>query len=334
MYRKARTAVATGGALLIAISGSSVAHTSAAVASGTATTRNDSSGNTAARQKTAVLNLLAAYSTGNAAAFDAINPKRFVQHDPQVADGLSGLKAWLASIPRGQISVKPVRVLVDGSYVLVHSETKLPSGPTVAWDVFRFEQGKIVEHWASRQPEHGPNPAGHTELDGPTAVTDRWATQRNKRLAWTAMASILRDGDFSRYGEPLYNAAGYVQHSEGTITDGAAASKAVLQQFVESGTLVYTKIEKILGEGNFVLVIGKGSFAGTPYSFYDMFRVDEGQLTEHWDVLEPLTPAAQAFAGQYGLKALYLGVPPGTPLPAGSQLPDTDAGRFGVDAGR
>ena len=36
-----------------------------------------------------------------------------------------------------------------------------------------------------------------------------------------------------------------------------------------------------------------------------------------------LTPDAQAFAGQYGLKALYLGVPPGTPYPPvpGSPIP-------------
>lgn len=253
MNRKARTAVATVGASLIAMSGLSLAHASAPAASATVATRDGSSGNTAAKEKKAVLNLLAAYSTGNAAAFDVINPKKFIQHDPQVADGLSGLKAWLASMPQGQISVKPVRVLVDGSYVLVQSETRVPSGPTVAWDVFRF----------------------------------------------------------SLFGEPLYNGAGYIQHSEGTTTDGAAASKAVLQQFVESGTLVYTKIEKVLGEGNFVLVIGKGSFAGTPYSFYDMFRVDNGKLTEHWDVLEPLTPAAQAknTNGQFDFPQDPLGPP-------------------------
>jgi hypothetical protein len=36
-----------------------------------------------------------------------------------------------------------------------------------------------------------------------------------------------------------------------------------------------------------------------------------------------LTPAAQTFANQYGLKALYLGVPPGTPFPPvpGSPIP-------------
>jgi predicted SnoaL-like aldol condensation-catalyzing enzyme len=187
-----------------------------------------------------------------------------------------------------------VRVLVDGLYVAVQSETSLPSGDTTSWDVFRFEQGKIVEHWDTRQPIAPPNGAGHTELDGPTTVTDLWATQYNKRLAWTAMATVFRDGDFSQYGEPIWNAAGYLQHSEGINADGIAGSKPLLQQLVASGTLVYAKIDKVIGEGNFVLVIGQGSFAGTSYSFYDMFRMAQGQITEHWDVLQPLTPPDQA----------------------------------------
>src|SRR5690349_3239123 len=123
MNRKARTAVAAVGASLIAMSGPSLAHASAPAAPAASSLRDGSSGSTAAREKKAVLNLLAAYRTGNAAAFDVINPHKFIQHDPQVADGLSGLKAWLASAPQGQISVKPVRVLVDGPYVLVHSQT-------------------------------------------------------------------------------------------------------------------------------------------------------------------------------------------------------------------
>ena len=31
-----------------------------------------------------------------------------------------------------------------------------------------------------------------------------------------------------------------------------------------------------------------------PYSFYDFFRMAQGQIQEHWDVLQPLTPPDQA----------------------------------------
>ena len=249
---------------------------------------------TAAQEKQAVLDLLAAYGTGDQSAFDVINPNKFIQHDPQIGDGLVGLKAWLASIPPGQISVKPVRVLADGPYVAVHSQTTLPSGETTSWDIFRFEQGKIVEHWDTRQPINPPNGAGHTELDGPTTVTDLAATESNKRLAWTAIATVFRDGDLSQYGEPIWNAASYIQHSEAMNTDGIAGSKPLVEQFIGSGSLVYTKIAKVIGEGNFALVINECSLTGTPYSFYDFFRMAQGQIQEHWDVLQPLTPPDQA----------------------------------------
>jgi predicted SnoaL-like aldol condensation-catalyzing enzyme len=102
------------------------------------------------------------------------------------------------------------------------------------------------------------------------------------------------DGDISLYGEPLWNAAGYIQHSEGINADGIAGSKPIIGQLLASGNLVYAKIDTIIGDGSFVLVVSHGSLFGTPYSFYDLFRMARGQITEHWDVLQPLTPPDQA----------------------------------------
>lgn len=55
----------------------------------------------------------------------------------------------------------------------------------------------------------------------------------------------------------------------------------------------YDKIHKVLGEGNFVLVVnegisGKGN--GEPTSFYDLFRVENGKIAEYWDVVETIAP--------------------------------------------
>ena len=286
MNRKTRFGAVAVGATVIALSAMPAARAGQGSSSQVAIT--------AAQQEHAVLDLLAAYSTGDQSAFDVINPDRFIQHDPQIGDGLAGLKAWLASIPPGQISVKPVRVLADGPYVAVHSQTMLPTGDTTSWDIFRFEHGKIVEHWDTRQPIAPPNGAGHTELDGPTAVTDLAATGYNKWVAWTAITKVFVDGDISLYGEPLWNAAGYIQHSEGINADGIAGSKPIIEQLLASGNLVYAKIDTIIGEGSFVLVVSQGSSFGTPYSFYDLFRMAHGQITEHWDVLQPLTPPDQA----------------------------------------
>jgi predicted SnoaL-like aldol condensation-catalyzing enzyme len=266
---------------------------------------------TATPEEHAVLDLLAGYSTGEQSGFDVIDPNKFIQHDPDIGDGLAGLKAWLASIPTGQVSVRPARVLVDGPYVAVHSTTMLPSGDTTSWDIFRFEQGKITEHWDTRQSLGPPNGAGHTELDGPTTVTDLAATEHNKSLAWTAIATVFRDGDLSQYGEPIWNAAGYIQHTEGINSDGIAGSKPMIEQFIGSGSAVYTKIHKVIGEGNFVLVINECSVGGIPYSFYDLFRFEHGKIAEHWDVLQPLTPLDEAknTNGQFNFPQDPLGAP-------------------------
>ena len=51
-------------------------------------------------------------------------------------------------------------------------------------------------------------------------------------------------------------------------------------------TLQIEKIHYVLGEGNFVLTVSEGKFAGKPTAFFDLFRVENGKVAEHWDVLQ------------------------------------------------
>lgn len=55
----------------------------------------------------------------------------------------------------------------------------------------------------------------------------------------------------------------------------------------------YDRIHKVLGEGDFVLVISEGALAGRHSAFYDLFRVQAGKIAEHWDVIETIPPASQ-----------------------------------------
>jgi len=44
----------------------------------------------------------------------------------------------------------------------------------------------------------------------------------------------------------------------------------------------------VLGEGDFALVVSEGEFGGKPTSFYDLFRVENGKIAEHWDTIEEI----------------------------------------------
>jgi predicted SnoaL-like aldol condensation-catalyzing enzyme len=115
--------------------------------------------------------------------------EQFIQHDPNLADGLAGMKSFAAEIansPAADITI--YRTLVDGDFVMLHSRydgVRRYGGPVVAFDPFRFKDGKIVEHWGGQQPETPPNLSGRTEVDGPMDVRDREKTEANRTLVRT-----------------------------------------------------------------------------------------------------------------------------------------------------
>ena len=90
----------------------------------------------------------------DATVVDRYFGESFIQHDPTLADGLAGMKSFaaeVASSPAADITI--YRTLVDGDFVLLHSRYQgvgRYAGPAIAFDLFRFKDGKIVEHWSDR----------------------------------------------------------------------------------------------------------------------------------------------------------------------------------------
>jgi len=81
----------------------------------------------------------------------------YIQHNPMAADGPEGLKAFLdfAKENLGSFKVEFKRVLADGDFVMVHAHaTSGQPGDrgSAVMDIFRLENGKVVEHWDVIQP--------------------------------------------------------------------------------------------------------------------------------------------------------------------------------------
>ena len=81
---------------------------------------------------------------------------RYTQHNPNAADGPEGLKAFLGFLkekfPASRSEIK--RVLADGDYVILHVHAVREPGTrgNAIIDIFKLENGKIVEHWDVVQP--------------------------------------------------------------------------------------------------------------------------------------------------------------------------------------
>jgi predicted SnoaL-like aldol condensation-catalyzing enzyme len=82
---------------------------------------------------------------------------RYIQHNPRAQDGADGLRAFIEGylkkvVPRLKASIQ--RVIVEGDMVVLHVKSEPePGAPVTAIvDIFRLENGKIVEHWDVMQP--------------------------------------------------------------------------------------------------------------------------------------------------------------------------------------
>lgn len=244
-----------------------------------------------------VVELLKAIETGATAPVAYINPDKYIQHNLGAADGLAGFGAVLGALANypEKAKVNTVRAFSDGDYVFAQTDYNF-FGPKIGFDIFRFEDGRIVEHWDNLMTTPtAPNPSGHTPIDGTTKVTDLNKTAANKAFVEQFVKDVLmgqNPGKLTSY----FDNGKYLQHNP-AIADGLDGLGAALQWMADNGIIMrYDRIHKVLGQGNFVLVVSEGAFGkgqGEPTSFYDLFRVDDGKIAEHWDVMEPILPESE-----------------------------------------
>ena len=125
--------------------------------------------------------------------------------------------------------------------------------------------------------------------DGPTEIKDIDKTQANKRFVQDFAQDVLRDGKVDKITYYISTET-YHQHNPG-IGDGLDGLSKALESMAKQGlTMKYHTLHKVIGEGNFVLTLSEGQFAGKHVAFYDLFRVESGNIVEHWDVIQDIPP--------------------------------------------
>jgi predicted SnoaL-like aldol condensation-catalyzing enzyme len=221
----------------------------------------------------------------------------YIQHNTGVPTGAAPVLGFIPALKESGISVTTHRIITDGDLVAMHNtyeNAEAFGGPTlVAFDVFRVEDGKVAEHWDNLQAPAPPNASGRTLTDGPTEVTDLDQTEANKALVAEFAATVLTGGDFDRIGEYIIGGDAYLQHNP-SFGDGLQALGEAFAAFTEAGNAIaYKEVHQIIGQGSFVLMLSEGTLGDVPTAYYDLFRLDDGKIVEHWDVISQI-PAEMA----------------------------------------
>lgn len=242
---------------------------------------------TAANKQLVIDAMTNALMRGNVEAVDTYFADPYIQHNAMIPSGVAPLKGLVSKIPSNDVAVfEPVRIIAEGDLVATHVVYEnFGPVPLVAFDVFRIEDGKIVEHWDNLAPlAQEPNPSGRTQIDGATEITDLDQTEANKALVVELIERMFIGGeqlDITQYISPVT----YIQHNS-MAADGLKGLGEMIAMMKEQGIVMkYDSIGLVVAEGNFVLTGAEGSLGGKPTAFYDLFRLEDGLIVEHWDVI-------------------------------------------------
>jgi predicted SnoaL-like aldol condensation-catalyzing enzyme/truncated hemoglobin YjbI len=229
-----------------------------------------------------------AVQSGDVETVAALVTEGYIQHTPNIPDGRVGLKTLVSKIKNKEIpapKIKTVRTFEDGEFVVLHHDVNWPNRKTM-FEVFRFENGLAAEHWSgiADHPEKTAN--GHSMLDGATEVTDKKLTEKNKEFVTSFVETVLINGQFDRI--LVFYHPEIIQHDPFIDNTVAGLLRGVEELQKQGKTIQIEKIVKVFGEGNFVLVCSEGKFAGKHTGFFDLFRVENNIIVEHWDVIQEI----------------------------------------------
>lgn len=221
--------------------------------------------------------------------------ERYRQHSTGVKDGPDGFveffEAFVERNPDREIEI--VRAFADGDFVFMHAAQSLNGGQSrwITMDILQADAaGRMIEHWDVISEWVDESVSGHSQIDGPTEPVDLHQTEQNKALVRGFIRDVLSDGNGDRITDYI-STQSYIQHSP-LVGDGLDGLGAFMSRLAtDGGSMVYMETPLVVGNGDMVATLSRVDLSGAEMAVMDLFRVADGRIVEHWDVMEPV-PAA------------------------------------------
>lgn len=255
---------------------------------------NNAQNNNQISRKQQVVALLKAFETGDTVPISYINSEKYTQHNLHVADGVQGFREAICGAAKSGLKVNTLRIFEDGDYVFAQSLTSRPDDSVeLTFDIFRYEGDKIVEHWDNTYVLHAPtDPQRFNDLylGAVAEIKDRDKTQANKKLAEAYTRYVLLQDSIECFPE-FADTENYIERNP-YIEEAIPAN---LRVFVDNEReLDPPALHKVLGEGDYVLVVSeKSDRKNLRSALYDLFRIANGKIVEHWFITEPIPPQSE-----------------------------------------
>ena len=244
------------------------------------------------KRKELICKILKGIETGEEESVAVINQDKYIQHNPQTKEGGIGLAELFKQLAKSSPRVNIVRIFSDGDYVFAHTEYDFQHS-NIGFEIFRFDGDYAIEHWDNIQLRKGPNPSGHSMVDGSLKITDLNETENNRKVIEAFVNDVLIHNHLDHL-EHYINKNYYTEHNPHFSDDILDLHASLSSSSSNEGNrITYNKCHRILAEGNFILSVCEGSYNNNHSSFFDLYRMESGSIVEHWDTTETIPPLSE-----------------------------------------
>ena len=228
---------------------------------------------------------------GKVEAVKEYSGSRYTQHSTGVADGVQGFIDFFKDFLKRTKSrdIRVIRTIEDGNFVFVHVYQDIDNGDAkwVTTDMFDTDKNdKLIEHWdvISAYVEKENSASDNDMILGDYEIKDLDRTEENKALVRSFITEVFQNKKHNNL-EKYVSSEKYIEHNP-NFPDGIDT----LKQLLATQDFNYDFIFKILGQGNHVVSYSKAIFNGTELAVFDIFRIENGKIVEHWDNMEQIPP--------------------------------------------
>lgn len=214
---------------------------------------------------------------------------RYTQHSTGVGDGAEGFleffEPFVERNPKRDIEI--VRIFEDGRWVFCNAYQSLNDGQAqwVTMDMFYTDaEGLILEHWDTIAPFVVDTASGEDMVRGAVEADDAANTDASKDLVLEYTKQVLQEGNHEKLAAFL---APHLIQRAPSIAAGHAGLKAWLSS-EDAGS--YEMMFQLLGRGDLVVTYGKRHTRGKDIAVFDLYRVADGLIVEHWMNEEEIGP--------------------------------------------
>ncbi len=194
---------------------------------------------------------------------DSVIADNYIQHNPMVKTGKTGFMEFLAilkQMPKPEHPKKPfMRFISEGNFVAVHSQIEFMGKENAVVDLYRIQNGLISEHWDAVQEivDSIPKVGGTVEFD------NQEKSSVNKKIVADFIKQVLIEKQ----------------------TDKSAEFLAANLNISDFGNDYETfQLHRLISEQNFVLTQSEVTQSENRFVQYDIYRLSDGLIIEHWAV--------------------------------------------------